>query len=192
METGVIKYNLKERGRQFRGFARKNLDYAAIATAINSPACQECVKNRDMLGYFGHWPRVKFGMVPQEGGIDYAKGKPFFVEPALVTTFLQADANGNIEHKAEFLGTDSGQVAAKMFLSRVGGFSSAIDVIKPEFFGFDYVQEPNYTTNRGYALDDVRGMTPDDVDAASLYRRGFWGCLRPHLLWQGWRCRSLH
>lgn len=111
METGVIKYNLKERGRQFRGFARKNLDYAAIASAINSPACQECVKNRDMLGYFGHWPRVKFGMVPQEGGMDYAKGKPFFVEPALVTTFLQADANGNIEHKAEFLGTDSGQVS---------------------------------------------------------------------------------
>jgi len=28
------------------------------------------------------------------------------------------------------------------------------------------VLEPNYSTNRGYTLDDVRDMTLDDIEAA--------------------------
>jgi hypothetical protein len=103
-----------------------------------------------MLGYYGHWPRLKFGMVPQEGGI--VEGKAQALEPALVTTFLKARDDGAIEHKAEFLDTGAGQIAAKLFTSKAGGFSSAIDQIKNEFYGFDYVLEPNYSTNRGYAL----------------------------------------
>jgi hypothetical protein len=163
METPVISYNLRDRGRQYRGKER-NFNIRAIVDAINGPACQERVKNRDLLGYYGHWPRIKFGMNPAEGGLD--DGRPSLVEPALVTTMLRASPDGTIEHQAEFLNNDPGQVAAKLFASRVGGFSSAIDQIRPEFFGFDYVLEPNYSTNRGYTMDDVSGMTLDDVDAA--------------------------
>jgi len=50
MQTKLIKYNLRERGRQFRGKDR-NFNIRAIVDAINSPACQERVKNRDMLGF---------------------------------------------------------------------------------------------------------------------------------------------
>ena len=168
METKIITYNLKDRGRQYRGKER-NFNIRSIVSAINGPACQERVKNRDMLGYYGHWPRIKFGMVPQEGGMD--SGRPSLVEPALVTTFLKAHDDGTIEHQAEFLDTDSGQVAAKLYAGRVGGFSSAIDQHRPEFFGFDYVLEPNYSTNRGYTLDDVRDMTLDDIDLVDCARR---------------------
>jgi len=163
METPVISYNLRDRGRQYRGKER-NFNLRAICDAINGPACQERVKNRDLVGYYGHWPRIKFGMNPAEGGLE--DGLPSLVEPALVTTLLRASPDGTIEHQAEFLNNDPGQVAAKLFSNRVGGFSSAIDQTRPEFFGFDYVLEPNYSTNRGYTLDDVRGMTLDDVQAA--------------------------
>ncbi|ALS62274.1 MULTISPECIES: hypothetical protein [Burkholderiales] len=163
MQTNVITYNLKERGRQYRGKER-HFNIRAIVAAINGPACQERVRNRDMQGYYGHWPRIKFGLNPAEGGLE--GGKPSIVEPALVTTLLRAHDDGTIEHQAEFLDTDSGQVAAKLYASRTGGFSSAIDQTRPEFFGFDYVLEPNYSTNRGYTLDDVRDMTLDDIEAA--------------------------
>jgi len=165
METELIVYNLHERGRKYRGVTR-DFDIPAIARAINSDACQERVKQRDMQGYYGHWPRLKFGLNPQEGGLE--GGKPALVEPALITTHLKADANGTIEHKAQFLDTASGQVAAKLYHNRTGGFSSAIDANAPEFFGFDYVLEPNYATNRGWTLDSIQQMSADDIQAALM------------------------
>jgi len=165
METERIVYNLNERGRKHRGTAR-HFDVGAIAHAINSDACQERVKQRDMQGYYGHWPRLKFGLNPQEGGLD--GGKAALVEPAFITTHLKADADGTIEHKAQFLDTASGQVAAKLYHNRTGGFSSAIDASIPEFFGFDYVLEPNYATNRGWTLDSIGQMSSDDIQAALI------------------------
>lgn len=162
METQVITYNLKDRGRQFRGQER-HFNIGQIVNAINSPACQERVKNRDMHGYYGHLTRVKCGMIPNEGMMDGLIPK---VVPAFVTTYLKANTDGSIEHKAEFASTDTGLAASKLFQSRMGGFSSAIDERKPEFFGFDYVLEPNFTTNRGYSLDDVNGMTMDNIEVA--------------------------
>lgn len=163
----VIKYNLKERGREHRG-VKRDFDIRSIVAAINSPACQERVKTRGMLGYYGHWPRLRFGLEPAEGGI--AEGKAQAIEPALVTTMLRAHSDGTIEHQSEFLDTPTGQLAARMYANRVGGFSSAIDVNRPEFFGFDWVNDPNFSTNRGYdlALDSVANgeMTFDDVLAA--------------------------
>lgn len=170
METKIISYNLKDRGRKFRGKDR-HFNIAQIVKAINSNETQERVKKRDMLGYYGHWPRVKFGMLPSEGGM--TQGNLTVPEPAIVTTFLKAYPDGTVEHKAEFLNTDAGKLASKLYSDRVGGFSSAIDQSKPEFFGFDYVLEPNYSTNRGWdlldsVLDSVGGstVTMDQVDAA--------------------------
>ncbi|MAK43186.1 MAG: hypothetical protein CMN80_03400 [Spongiibacter sp.] len=170
-ETGVIEYNLSERGRKHTGIARA-FNTRAIVDHINSPATQERVKSRDLVGFYGHWPRIKFGMQPREGNLD--KGIPSIVEPAIVTTFLQASPDGTIRHKAEFLDTDSGMVARKMHKSRVGGFSSAIDTVKNQFFGFDYVIDPNFNGNRGYALDSASDLSEYDIDQAIVaeYNRG--------------------
>lgn len=164
METKVISYNLKDRGRRFSGKER-NFNIRAIAAAINGPATQERVKSRDMHGYYGHWPRVKFGMIPNEGVMDGGNTAPRVI-PAFITTYLRAFDDGTVEHKAEFIDTEPGRVAAKLFDSRVGGFSSAIEEAPAQFFGFDYVLEPNYSTNRGYTLDSAAGMTLDDVEQA--------------------------
>lgn len=169
-ETPLIRYNLKERGRKHTGKPR-NFNIRAIADAINSPACQEMVASRGMIGYYGHLPRVRYGMMPTEGGIEGGKYAP--VEPAFVTTHLKADYDGNVEHRAEFLDTASGVLSSKLWVGKVGGFSSAIDESKPVFCGLDYVTNPNFLDNsfRGVVLDDalsgeIGTLTYDDVYAA--------------------------
>lgn len=166
MNTGLITFNVHDRGRQHTGQAR-NFDAAALAALVNSPAVQEKVRLRDMRGYFGHWPRRAFGIDPGEGGI--FQGKAVRVEPAIITTTLRARPDGTIEHEAEFLDTPPGRTAKRLFDSRVGGFSSAIVAreyagkdMPIGFYGFDYVTEPNYAHNRGYRLDSVEAGGEDE------------------------------
>lgn len=175
METPLITYNLKDRGRKFTGKER-NFNIRAICNEINGPACQERVKLRDLVGFYGHWPRRIWGLNAAEGGI--ASGKAQKVEPAIVTTHLRAYEDGTIEHKEEFLDTEAGQLSARLYNGKTGGFSSAIDEINNRFYGFDYVLSPNYSGNRGYDLtmDDTDGLTLDDM-AGAAYREQVSGML---------------
>jgi hypothetical protein len=163
----VIQYNLNERGRELTGKPRHfNID--KVAAFINGARTQERIQKRDMFGYYGHWPRVKFGMMPPEGGI--YQGKLVKLEPAIATVHLKAFPDGTIEHEEEFLATDAGRTAQKMFESKKGGFSSALSEVEGRFFGFDYVNEPNFDDNRGYVLDaanadDGGGILDDAVIA---------------------------
>ena len=176
METQTIRYNLKDRARKFRGQAR-NFNIPKMVSLINGGAVQERVRMRDMHGYLEHLPRIKFGMNPGACQID--GGKMVTIEPAIVTTYLKAFDDGTIEHRTEFLDTPPGQVAQRMFKSKVGGFSSAIDEGMPEFYGFDYVSEPNFTLNRGYAvaLDGV-GKTTATLDDVNDYNAHVQGMLK--------------
>jgi hypothetical protein len=160
IKTERIRYNVSERGRQHRGTDRR-FDLRALQGLVNGGEVQERVKNRDMHGYYGHWQRMTFGMktglIPPETVV--VDGKVVNIEPAFITTYLRADSDGNIEHEAEFLDNASGKIAARLFGSKTGGFSSAMKTVPrgnlgvPMIFaGFDYVLEPNYTTNRGYEL----------------------------------------
>ena len=71
METPVIRYNLKDRGRQHTG-QRRNFNVKAICDAINGPACQEAVGLRTMVGYYGHLPRDGDGSGGSADGSRYA------------------------------------------------------------------------------------------------------------------------
>ena len=151
--TDSITYNVNQRGRRYIGRDRV-FDTAALAQMVNSGRVQERVKAGDMVGFYGHWPRIKLGMIPSEGGI--VDGKVVHVEPALRTIELSAQPDGTITHRTEFLDTASGEIAQSLFKAGQGGFSSAIDAVPrtnphvPRLFaGFDYVLEPNYNTNRG-------------------------------------------
>lgn len=163
LKTPRITYNVHDRGRKALGQDRF-FDTAVLAKVLNCPETQERVNGGDMLGYYGHWPRLKFGMATQEGGIVNGKAVP--LPTAIRTIYLSADDQGNITHQEEFLDTDAGQIAQKLYESKAGGFSSAIDAlpkatpsIATAFHGFDYVLTPNYATNRGYEamLDAVGG-----------------------------------
>lgn len=165
MKTGVIKFNVRDRGRKHRG-ADRNFDTVALAALINGPAVQERVAKGDMLGFLGHGPREAFGLEPGEVAI--VKDKVIPLERAIATTSIRAFDDGTIEHEAEFLDTALGRTALRMFTRKRGGFSSAISVrehggrdVPIGFHGFDYVMEPNFSTNRGYALDGV-ALTEDE------------------------------
>lgn len=156
LKTGRITYNLRERMRKHRGQDR-NFDLAAAERLLNGKAVQERISQGDMTGYFGHWPRVKFGLDPVEGG--FVDGKQVSLEPALRTTYLKALPDGTVEHEVEFLDTNSGKIAQRIWGSNAYGFSSAIDTnrlgnvqVPIGFYGFDFVKEPNYAENRGYAV----------------------------------------
>lgn len=176
--TGVIRFNVKERGRKHLGQDR-NFDTVALANLINSGAVQERVANGDMYGFYGHWPRTKFGMEPMEGG--FVGGKRVDLEPAHRTIHLKAFPDGTIEHETEFLDTLPGRLAERLFRTKAGGFSSAIVAprrgamqVPQSFHGFDYVLEPNYTTNRGYTLD---GVEVSEEDALVLDEVGAYNSL---------------
>jgi hypothetical protein len=167
MRTGAIRFNVRDRGRKHRG-AERNFNTAALAALIGSPAVQERVRKRDLHGYFGHWPRKLFGMDPGEGGM--YEGKQITLEPALVTVSISANPDGTIEHEAEFLDTAPGRTAKRLWNSKTGGFSSAIRAHpvggqdQPlSFHGFDYVMEPNFSTNRGWVLDGVQDEADDEA-----------------------------
>jgi hypothetical protein len=154
--TDSISYNVRERGRKARG-ADRNFDTVALAKLINGPSVQEQVKHGDMLGYFGHWPRIKFGMQCVEGGI--VDGASVTLPIAIRTVELRADNDGTISHRTEFLDTEAGLAAGALFKSKAGGFSSAIEPVRGTspmvaqgFYGFDYVYEPNFTANRGHKI----------------------------------------
>lgn len=177
--TETIRYSLRDRVRKHRG-QKRNFDIPRIVAAINSGAVQERVKMRDMHGYLEHTPRIKFGMNPGACQID--GDKMITIEPAIVTTYLRAYDDGTVEHRAEFLDNPPGQVAERMHLNKVGGFSSAIDEGRPEFYGFDYVSEPNFALNRGYALaldsaGAVHSATLDDVEEYNAHINGIWRLL---------------
>jgi hypothetical protein len=161
----LITYNLRDRGRKWRGQER-NFNIAAICDAINGPATQERIHTRAMLGYFGHKMRVLAGLEPQESVV--IGGKYNEVEPAIITTYLEAFPDGTIKHQTEFLDTEPGRKAARLYEQRIGGFSSAIDEKRPEFYGFDFVLDPNFSTNRSYSLDSVAGLTFDSVLAEAI------------------------
>jgi len=160
----IITFNLKERGREHTGNER-NFNIKSICDNINSAETQELIKNRDMLGYYGHQHRLLSTLEPAENSV--INGKMNKVEPAIITTKLKAYMDGTIEHKTEFIDSDTGESAYKMFKNKIGGFSSVIDESVGKFFGFDYVLSPNFTKNRGFTLDSTANtLTFDNITRA--------------------------
>ncbi|AZI14494.1 hypothetical protein [Avibacterium paragallinarum] len=149
MVTPIIRYNLKERMRRFNGTVR-NFNIPKLVENINSPAMQERVKLGDLHGYYGHWPRTKFGAEPKEGGV--IDGKVINLEPCFRTVYLKAYEDGTIEHQAEFFDNDPGRKAYAQSQEKSGGFSSVILGRDHSFHGFDYVLFPNYSANRPYSV----------------------------------------
>lgn len=162
----VIKYNLRNRGRNHTGKER-NFNIKELCKSIMSEKTQERIRTRGMLGYFGHSPRIIGGMNPVESLV--INGTYNEIEPAVITISLSCDADGNIEHKTEFLDTESGNKAARLFSNKVGGFSSVINENAHEFIGLDFVLDPNYSTNRGFSLDAAGLLLDDASDENDCY-----------------------
>lgn len=170
MKTDIIQFDLRQRGRRHTGKKRayETVEGARrVARIVNSAAVQERVKAGDMKGFLGHLPRIQ-AETPYPPECALKEGKVYYFEPAFRTVTLRATPEGVIEHQAEFMDTPPGRIAARQWANRDGGFSAIIDDTAPDgFYGFDYVAEPNYVFNRGWAvhLDSARtgGASLDSV-----------------------------
>lgn len=159
--TGIISYNLNDRGREFNGLDR-DVDIAAAMSLINGPAIQELVRQGDIYGYFGHTFREKYGLNVPETVIE--GGKVVVLEPSVRTVRLKCLPDGTVEHEQEFLDNAPGRIAGRLYDSKAYGFSSVFHA--PEeggkrtpksYHGMDFVKTPNYHTNKGYTamLDSI-------------------------------------
>jgi|GEM_PF-337232 hypothetical protein len=154
-KTGIIKYNLKDRGRK-DGKDRSDIDIAATVAMLNSAETQDKVKNGDLKGYYGHQVRQRFGLFPPETAI--LDGKLITIEPAFKTIYLKAYADGTVEHQQEFFDNTIGNFVRQQYKANAGAFSSHIRFQKPNgtglkkpvfISGFDFVKNANYATNKG-------------------------------------------
>ncbi|WP_395601140.1 hypothetical protein AB4P95_29970 (plasmid) [Pseudomonas sp. A1437] len=171
--TGVISYNVNERGRQFAGQDRK-VNIPALMALINGPMVQELVRKGDVYGYFGHTFREKYGLNVPETVIE--GGKVVVLEPTVRTVMIKCLPDGTIQHNQEFLSNAPGRIAGRLYDSKAYGFSSVFHA--PEeaglrtpktFHGMDFVRTPNYDTNRGY------DAMLDSVEAGAIESLGFAG-----------------
>lgn len=173
VRTGVISYNLNDRGRHFAGQDRK-VDIDATMRLLNGPQVQEFVRKGDIFGYFGHMFREKYGLnVPEvvpEGG------KMVVLEPCVRTVMIKCLPDGTIQHEQEFLNNAPGRIAARLYASKAYGFSSVFHAPEENglrtpktYHGMDFVKNPNYDTNRGY------DAMLDSVEAGAIESQGFAG-----------------
>ncbi|WP_410472108.1 hypothetical protein ACGTJS_11045 [Faucicola mancuniensis] len=159
--TKAITYNIAERGRKYVGQDRSNVDIGSMVDMINAPATQEMVNTGDMYGYYGHEIRMLYGMNPPDTVVT-DDGREIRIAPAIRTIELSADKNGNVTHREEFLSNEAGEYAYQQYKANIGGFSTAVNFAPSAngmryvngFFGFDYVRNPNYHTNKGNGLFD--------------------------------------
>ncbi len=158
--TEKIRYNLADRKREYGGEERFFHIPSAVAL-INGAQLQAQVRSRDLHGFYSHLMRdpvtgdIKATALPEE---------QLFIEPAVVTVYLKAYDNGDVEHQQEFTNTKAGKLAWSMHQSGIGGFSAVTPFIWRDgvqyptaFKGLDYVRIPNFNENRGYAvaMDDI-------------------------------------
>lgn len=61
-KTAKITYSVKERGYQFNGQNRDDIDVQAMVKFINSPKTQELITKGNILGYYGHQVRELYGL----------------------------------------------------------------------------------------------------------------------------------
>lgn len=173
VRTGVISYNLNDRGRHFAGQDRK-VDIDATMRLLNGPQVQEMVRKGDIYGYFGHMFREKYGLNVPETAIE--NGKVVVLEPNVRTVMIKCLPDGTIQHEQEFLNNAPGRIAARLYASKAYGFSSVFHAPEENglrtpktFHGMDFVKTPNYDTNRGY--DSML----DSVEAGAIGSLGFAG-----------------
>lgn len=173
--TDPITYNLADRDRKHVGVDRSDMNIRSMIERINAPDTQELVASGDLYGYYGHEIRARFGMNPPDVWVNPKTGENIRIEPALRTIELSADSDGNVTSRHEFLDTDTGKYSQKLYTSKAGGFSSAVmrkrgaagkfDITG--FYGFDYVRQPNYNTNRGNGMfDSLFWLDEDEAEMA--------------------------
>ena len=115
-KTSKITFNVNDLQRQHTG--QKTLWQRRACTVNQFPTVQERITKGDLLGFYGHWPRKKVWDATKRGRHGWRQAN--HLKPAIRTTFLEADNNGNLTHQTEFLDTQEGKDAYDLYQNKVG------------------------------------------------------------------------
>lgn len=169
-------FNINKEGRM-GGNGRRYVLHA-VRNMLESPATQEGLRLGELYGYFGHGIRQATNkMRPSELEVVMLNGKPVAIQnvPSNRTVQISIDDDGTVHHTQEILDTPSGQIVQSMIDSGAGGWSWACSGATSggadypnSFFGFDYVNQPNFVPlDRQRAMFESVGV--DSVDALIAY-----------------------
>ncbi|MCC8380463.1 hypothetical protein [Xenorhabdus sp. PB30.3] len=158
-------FNIFDTGRKYTGKQRGYI-LDNVKTVLNSPEVQERLRLRELVGYVSHGLREMSGKLTlgETLPVQLPNGQMTVVNaiPSNVTIELSIDDEGNLTHTQEILDNDEGCKLLGLHNSRIGGFSWACgggklgsNTFINGFYGFDYVHNPLFATNRGYVLDSA-------------------------------------
>jgi len=167
-QTIKCNFNLFQEGRKHTGHHRHYLLESAMTTCY-APETREKIQLREAFGYFGHGRRqiARKLHLEEVESVKLPDGSVVIIEniPSNVTTFFEINKKGEVEHHQEILEDNKpGQVVAGLHKNRVGGFSWAMKgydggvagkTAVADFYGFDYVLNPGFSSNRGYLLENA-------------------------------------
>jgi len=176
------EFNIYKEGRA-GGNGRRYVLHA-VKAMLESAQTQEGLKLGELYGYFGHGVRQATNkMKPSEFEVVMIEGKAVAIQnvPANFTVSIEADDSGNIAHTQEVMDTTSGLIVQSMLESQAGGWSWACTGATSngadyprQFFGFDYVNQPNFIPNdrQQSMFESVGVSTVDDLIIHNLQQRG--------------------
>lgn len=174
-QTIKCSFNLFQEGRTYTGHHRNYILENAMQVCY-APETREKIRLREALGYLGHGRRElsKRLALPEVSAIKLPDGSAVITEnvPANVTTQFEVHKDGTVEHTQDILETAPGKIVSGLNSSRVGGFSWACGGFDggaggktklSGFYGFDYVMNPGFASNRGYILESASRNDMDMV-----------------------------
>jgi len=138
----TITFNPFEHGH-FLGSPR-NYDKIKYKNMVENKKTQIHIKNGYAIGYYGHDSRD-----PNKGYIPHERDKNGdVIYPCCKTLSMKWVEPNLVRHTQRILSNEIGKEIQKLIKAGVGGFSSVHNLKTGDFYGFDYVISPNFTTNR--------------------------------------------
>lgn len=169
--TVTDAFNIHKEGRA-GGNGRRYVIHS-VRAMLESSATKEGLRLGELYGYFGHGRRqLAKKMRPNEVEAVMLEGKLVVIEnvPSNRTTAISLDDDGTIHHTQEVLDTPTGLIVQSMLDSYAGGWSWACEGPSNAtgdhpraFYGFDYVNQPNYIpVDRQAAMFESVGVSNQD------------------------------
>lgn len=184
LATVTETFNIFNDGRKYNTAPQKYA-LSSVQKVCNSGPTIERINLKEAIGYYGHGIREKADKLePAELEIIMIDGKPTVVhtEVAIRCIAFTCDDKGNVTHTEDFLDTNTGKAAYAAYLAGNGGFSWALGgsdgrgapSIARQFFGFDYVNRPNFIPkHRMQLLAASVQSAGDDLLLAAMKEQGF-------------------
>ena len=151
----------------------RNYDPKKYKAMVENPKTQMHIKNGYAIGGYTHDIRNSKGLLKNLDD----NGNPII--PALKTLSMEWIPTGNgyglVKHTQRIANNKIGKEIQELIKAGIGGFSSAHNLTTGDFFGFDYVALPNFTTNRvivdntckngmcGLNYDNVKNELEDEL-----------------------------